>query len=1331
MIRRHLLQKIWLLFFLVGYARCRITREDLAALRAVDATGEINNLSPDAQLALLDSFLEVDNSWWRFRRSRSRWYSPPPPPPPRRRHSACECDMPQQDAFTTECLNRRFQLLISDYSAVLSDTAYGFTVEGSRAVLRTPQAELEKDYNVVHGNATQLLDNVTNAATGYVGRAERQTKHLLSMEYFWALSVNNAYMNMLRVSGDQFMGNVENIETLQDTLMEGTATWFSGLQTREENTTNVNLKTIANISDNSTNDMADKINAALAVVYDSINGLSATMNSSNLTVNSLRQSISTLSNTVSGTFTNISTRDIPSVISSTGTKIGTAISYKVKGYNSTASSIVSGFVSASGLKQGQYSNTSLSSINNTNVYQRGALGTLYNSSLNSIGLISNTIYAIPNTTWNASYGPIANQTATNISTWSSKIASFSQLNKGIMSYNSKTQLSLESQLGGIVSKEKSLVASAGSNSTKYRSNATTVTNQIVGSTISQMNEDLSLSKSIGLSAPEAVGSETFSNLDEMSAQVSAVDSQLGDAANSAAYEASFMGAALTDVAREALNALASAGNSVSSSIGASSSATMNEASDVGSALAKGAVAVPSASSALSTAQASALAAVQARMNELVLNGTMNKQADAQTMTSQILQALQKQGIAADDAIVALRAYIAQTGPTNKYTANFANQTDDMIGTYLSGSATSVYNTEVQFTSQMQTAIDSFKKDLSMSSTTSSDAAAAAAASKLADIEKFLDASSPLLDTSSFSMDTKQLDSSVNNQTGYVTDTLNGTVLTAEQRVAAFLASSSSSVSDTTTSRMSQMQSLKASSNISIGGITVDQMDQIRAVAANFDSLMRQVNNYIGSQNTPLYNMIVNLPNKGHRMMQQIRAFKAAVYAIQRGDPLGMDDLVKFGVNPDPDISDLSHRLSENQADVQDQLPRVSMYFNRSSQDVLNDITMVMNAYSESFKVLVANLQNTLASADSAAQSEESNILRDGGILSVISDLSAQIQNLANLASSQSGGTNGLNIPYPALSSLMSSAASIVNNASVASSSAAQIVGQLGGAASGVSQQLGAVNDTSIVNQLKLRAASFAMQSGLLLSQISKSQSGMNQTQVDAMSVINSYANQAAVSAAILAQKGESVSDAVLAAQANVATAMGRIAQTAASFDMSTQIESQSDQIRGNLNVLRSTLSQMMAAFDAYLASQRMRFTGALNQLNSTNSNVMFNVGQKLTAVDMGLDSDKTLIAQDIADLQTSISWFGNDADLKIPADSLRTQLQNWYSQKMNEIGDELSEIQSISPDNSVTVDTVEGSLSSAIESMAAQAVSMIQSYQLPVPSRLEDYASNGIEAITR
>ena len=276
-----------------------------------------------------------------------------------------------------------------------------------------------------------------------------------------------------------------------------------------------------------------------------------------------------------------------------------------------------------------------------------------------------------------------------------------------------------------------------------------------------------------------------------------------------------------------------------------------------------------------------------------------------------------------------------------------------------------------------------------------------------------------------------------------------------------------------------------------------------------------------------------------------------------------------------------------------------------------------------------------------------------------------------------------------------------------------------------------MNVSSMANQLQMHAASLAMQSGLLLNKMTENSQRLNQTQYDAMSVISQYANQASASASLLASQSDQVSQAVLVAQANMATAMGRIAQKFASLDLTSDLSSQSDQIDSNLTMLRSTLSELMAAFDSYLATQRMRFTGAGTQLNSTNGNVLFNVGQKLTAVDSNLASNKTTIAQDIQDLQAVISWYGNDADLKVPADNLRAQLASFYSGKMNEITNEETEIGQISPDNSQAINTVENSVSSAIESVAAQAVSMIQSYQLPVPSRLEDYASNGIEAIAR
>ena len=1329
---------MWLLIvvslLLAGRMEGRVSRDDLASLRALDETGEMDKLSAAAQLALLDSFLEVGDksSWWWFSRARSRGYSPPPPPPPRRRHDPCECDMPNQDATTSACLSRRFQYLLTDFAALSTDTAYGYTIEGSRTFLRDPQIKLETAFTDSHNNATSLIFNLTNTNNGSLTLSDQAVKHLLTMEYFWALSVNNAYMNLLNVTNDKFMGSVENMETLQDSLMTQMASWFSGLQQSQDDSTNQNIQTVFNTIVGNLNSDVSQMNNQLYTAWDALNGASASLNSSSSTTGSLTSSLGSALDSIAILVKNLTNVDLPSANSATATNIATFIAKQLSGYNSTGSSIISGFNSSAAMKQSQYQNSSLSLINSTSSTQRGYLSSQYNTTLGTIGTLLSASNATPNSTWNMYYSPLANGVTSNISNASSQVSSGVASTRGILDYDSQVQSTLKSQLTNLGNLEHTLVGQSVTNSTKWKSNTTNTLNQIIMSVVSQMSKDVSLINSIGLAAPDAVGSDTFSNLADMSEQVNAMDAQLGDAANAAAYESQFMGGALADATNQMNKAVQSAGQAVQSQIGSSASSAFGGSNSVAMTVVNGTKTVPSsaAASALSTAQANALAAVQAQMDQYVTTASMNNQSVAANMTAQILLNLQQQGISADDAIVAVRAYIAQSGTSNSYTASFANQTDDMIGTFLSGAATGVYKTVVTFTSQMQSAVDNFKNQLN--GTSPGGTVAASAVGTLNKLKSDFDSSFGNYTGTNFTVDTNSLNQSVTDQTQYVAGQVNDTVNDAQATLKSFLASASSSASDSTSSVLSQVNTLKASSNISIGGISVGEMDQIRAVAGNVDTLMRQLNDYLGSQNTPLYNQIMQLPAEGQKLIQQIRAFNAAAYPIEQGDPLGMDDLAKYGIHPDPDISDLSLHVSDTESASMNNISGIPAYFNQSANAYYNDYSVLSESFGKTFESLVSSLQSDLAAADAAAKSDSPNAIRDGGILSAISTISGQIQNLANKANAVGSGSQ-LVIPYAQLSGLMSGSVGVISNASTASSSVSNMVGQLGTTASSLSEQVGSIDNasTSMANEVKLHAASLAMQSGLVLSQMNSSSSTMNQTQSDAMSVIDSYAKQTAATASLSASQGDSVSQAVLIAQANMANSMGRIAEKVASLDSSSTLSGQEDQIESNLTILRTTLSQVMAAFDSYLASQRMRFTGAATQLNTTNGNVLFNIKQKLTGVDLGLTSNRTKIAQDIEDLQAVISWYGNDADLKVPADSLRSQLQSFYEREINEIINEASEISNISTDNSGTLDTVEGSVSSAVESLAAQAVSMIQSYQLPVPSRLEDYASNGIEAIAR
>lgn len=1317
--------KMMVILLLVGIVFSRVTREDIASLQALDTTGDMDKLSAATQLTLLDSFLELDNEWWIFsRRRRSAPYRPPPPPPPRRRHSPCECDVPQQDAFTNECISRRFNTLMADYNALLSPTAYGFTIESSRSALRTPQIALESAFTDSHGNTSDVIFNMTDPQVGYVPRADRGAKHLLSMEYFWASSVNNAYMNLFTVTNDKFSGSVNGMELSRDSLMDEMSTWFTGLQQDQDNTTLVNLQRVYNATvDRITSSVAD-MNKQLFTVWDLLNGVTWSLGNATSKSDEVNSAFRASLDSIAGNINNISVADLPNTLTSFVNKMNTVLANSGRAYNTTGSNVISGYTAASNLKRVEFMNSSISTINLTKINQKSLLSNTNKSLLNLITRASDAANATSQGTWKTYYGPSANAVTGNISNASSVLLSQVSTNRGVLTSNSQRQTSIQSYLVNVSSTESRLVTSSKSTSSRGASNKTAAINQIIGNTVSRSAQDLALVNSIGIAAPVAVGSDTFSNLNEMSDQVNAMDAQLGESMSGAAAESQAVGAALSNIASQGKREVDAAGQVVAGNIDSSAGEVFNGAMNVGTELSTGTKTVPSSAavSTLTLAQANALSAVQTQMDSLVTSSSMSSQADAEAITSQILVKLQQQGISAEDSMVALRAYIAQSGNTNAYSARFASQSDEQIGTFLSGAATSVYNSVVKFTDNMQSAFENFKQKLNVG--TSGERSAGIAADAVGRTRTNFDASfTNSSNITDFNTDINGLNQSVTGQTQYVQGQVDNSVIEGQARVASFLATTSSSVSDTTAEEMRQVESIKASSGISIGGFDVSQMGQIRSIAANFDSLMRQVNNLIGSQNTGLYDAIMKLPGKGQTMIQRIRAFNAAADAIQRGDPLGMDDLVKFGIHPDPDISDLSLRVSETAEVGLSNISKISADFTNSANKYRNNFAVLSNSFASTFESLVRGLQADLAAADAAAKSTAPNVVRDAGILSAISRISGQIQDLADKAS-QVGSGDGLVIPYTQLTDLMSQSAAVVTSASDSASQASDVVNSINDAANEMSQKLISTNNSGTVSELKLHAASLAMQSGVLLNHLNSRETNMNKTQTDSMSVIASYANQAAASASLIAQRDQSVSNAVQIAKANILNSMGQIAAKTAELDTPSRMTS-------DLTVLRATLSQMIAAFDSYLANQRLRFTAARNQLNSTNANSLFDVQQKLTGLDMDLSSRKTMLAHGIDELQTAMSWFGNDADLKVPADSLRAQLEAWYSKKLKDIGDEKTELSRLSTDNRATEQTVESSLSSAIESMAAEAVSMIQSYQLPVPDKLEDYASNGIEAIAR
>ena len=1302
----------------------RVTREDFAALHALETTGDTSKISAASQLALLESFLELDNSWFwsRRRRRSSSSYSPPPPPPPRRRHSPCECDVPEQDSFTNECLSRRFQSLMSVYDGLLSPTSEDFTIESSRVELREPQIQLETTFTDLHGNTTELIFNITDPQVGLLHRADRATKKLLSMEYFWASSVNNAWMNLLSVTNNKFAVSVEGMLTTQDGLMGEMSAWFSGLQQDQEDATLANIQNVfTTIVPIITDHVAD-MNAQLRRVWESLNNVNSSL--SNATQNSdevnagFRRSLDSISRSLY----NISMIDLPNAVTLYGTKMNTSLWSAATSYNQTATAIVSGYKSVSKSKKDGFVESSNSTINSRISALRLLLSNTYQSLSDSITNASTAANASIDATWSKYFGPAVDAVSVKVTNATSQLTSDVASNRGLLNLNSQEQSRLDSFFTNISSTETQLVSSSRSSSSGAVSNTNREMNEIIGMTASRSAKDLELTNALGLAAPAAVGSETFSNLNEMSDQVNSMDSQLADFARSAAAESQAANAALGESTRTGNQAVNDAGTEIAGQIGENAGNAFTNTNEVGNEMGEGQTTVPTSAaiSTLTSAQAAALAAVQAEMNSRVASGTLGNQADAETMTSEILLTLQQQGVSAEDALVALRAYIASAGDTNAYSASFASQTDDSIGTFLSGAASGVYETEVTFTNNMQSAFDNFKRNLTVPGTGTSSADYAADEVEKAKENFDRSSGSTANDGTSSSLNTDKLDQDVDEQTRSVQGQVGDRVAEGRTDIDSFLASASSTASDTTANQMRELASADASSEISIGELDVDQMSQIRSIAANFDSLMRLVNDHIGSQNVPLYNAIVNLPTKGQSMMQEIRAFNAAAYAIQRGDPLGMDDLAKFGINPDPDISDLSSRVSQTAENDFGEISKISAFFNNSANNYWNDFAVLSNSFSSTFEALVKGLQANLAAADAAAKSEAPNVVRDGGVLSAISRISSQIQNLAEKANEIVG--NGLSVPYTEMTDLMSKSAAVIANASDSASRASEIVETVSRESQGMSQQISALNNTGSVSELKLHAAALAMQSGVLLNQLNNRDANMNETGSDTMRVIASYANEAAASASVIAQRGDSVSNAVLLAQANILNSMAKIAENTVSLDVAPATD---------LTVLRATVAQMIAIFDSFLANQRLRFTAARSELNSTNANSLFNAKQKLTGLDMDLGSQKTMIANHINDLQTAISWLGNDADLKVPADALRAQIEDWYNRGMKDIEGEESELKGVSLDTSSTVQTVESSLSSAIEDMAAQAVSMIQSYKLPVPNKLEDYASIGIEAIAR
>jgi hypothetical protein len=557
--------------------------------------------------------------------------------------------------------------------------------------------------------------------------------------------------------------------------------------------------------------------------------------------------------------------------------------------------------------------------------------------------------------------------------------------------------------------------------------------------------------------------------------------------------------------------------------------------------------------------------------------------------------------------------------------------------------------------------------------------------------------------------------------------LNDALADSKAFVDDFLAGISSTVSSTVSDRIASIQSLKSSAQIQISQLDGNQLDKIRGIAANMDSLMNQVSNFLNHNNPELFNQVQSLPSKGQQLFMRLQAMQNQAANIRQNAYDATSNIVS-----EEAVQDMFNQIYNFNSTAFDLLGKIGAKFNTSANSYSADLMNKLNAMASEFQDASNNMQTQLNAIAAGASTASKELQTTPGGDQVIAQMQAVHAQISALASSGNANiqaiSSGNNFTRPANFSV------IARNVSAYTASAGENSAFASTVMQGLSHQAtisiqtanGTVKSQAVAQQSELdRQAQLAsLNEGMANSMLASRQAAMKKLRDDTQRTVADYANQATIQSQVQMNSASYLYDSIKKSQAETMYALGRMAQkyaagqseTASSADESTAATS------ATLAQLKQQVSRMMYLFDSYLNSEQAQFnqseqdrSGFIVALLMEIKRKMASIDDALYKMDQGMVFEYNTIASKLANVDSS--------EIDSLIQSLEQRLNDWEDGEYTIIQNAQNQTNSLTI-NPFNLNSIQRSIQNTVNTAAATAVRFLNYYNIPVPASIQSLVTN-------
>ena len=506
---------------------------------------------------------------------------------------------------------------------------------------------------------------------------------------------------------------------------------------------------------------------------------------------------------------------------------------------------------------------------------------------------------------------------------------------------------------------------------------------------------------------------------------------------------------------------------------------------------------------------------------------------------------------------------------------------------------------------------------------------------------------------------------------------------------------------------SQAQSLSSAASeqeSEIYHLSESDLVEVRSLAASIEAVNRQMNAFLsGTATGDLFNDVQRLPLLIQRVLMGLARF-------QDTSTNSVSGAKKLSDNAAAMITAMSSQLGSFNSSGIDKFGGINSAFNQSGSNLLADLHQRFAKLADDYVQAHSGVAGTVAAVAAKGQAAEIATLSKSSS-DALDSLRAEISNVAGSAT-VSPGTVG-----PDASEAAGESANAVALAATDAQTVSNLMRTLGDTGNSLVKNVrsfgsdGIADAVAIVEQSDADTSLSSTVRGKGLSMFDRQATSIS---ADAIATVSDYELAAQSDIAVKKNQASFVYNSVLAAKAQVQTAIGSLMshfsanQTSATLGIAADTASRAVQS----NVMRQLMAGLLSAYEAYLKSQESEFANDEVERNSYMHSTALAVENQIETIDNAMNDSERELGQKARELAADRTT--SNTQIEDTMSRIQSQLTDWSDNTLESI----AEIPAMIPR---TTDL--GQIDSLVKQLALTAAHSIEESGKVVPDRLNQIAN--------